>query len=99
MLLGCNIECGYIPILRTYTSHQLKLLTKVTKIDYLDKRSVYKSLPQTKHKSCEGTNEFFEARYGVTVLDSEASLKAVLTGNLTDCVDYTMLDLFTKRDL
>jgi len=99
MLLGCNIECGYIPVLRTYTSHQLKLLTKVTKIDYLDKRSVYKALPQSKHKASQGTIEFFEARYGIAAPDAEAALKKVMTGNLTDCVDYTMLDLFTKRDL
>ena len=99
MLLGVNIECGYIPVIRTYAKHQLKLLNNVKKLDYKDSRAIYKSLPSTKHQTDDSTAAFFTARYGLEVDAAEKALRDVLTGNLTDCVDYSLLDVFTERDL
>lgn len=99
MLLGLRIEAGYIPVISCYAKHQLGLLRKVAKSDYADDRAIYKSLPCEIHKRTEDTDQFFFDRYGITATEAEDQLLASLTGNLTDCVQYDLLDVFTQRDL
>ncbi len=99
MLIGLQIECGYVPVLRTYARHALELMASVTAAEYVDRRRIYKSLPNTQHESCADTELFFYQRYGLTVADSEEELTRVLTQNLTDCVDYKYLLEFANKDL
>ena len=81
MLLGLNIEAGYVPVLRVYAKHQLSLLKRVAKKEYKDKRSMYKSLPTTKHKISDETAYFFLVRYGVSYAEMEKLLNKCLTAN------------------
>lgn len=99
MLTGLNVEAGFVPVIRVYAQHQLALLNGCETKHYTDKRSVYKSLASREHKFNEDTSYFFLVRYGFDVLTAERALKAVLTNNLTDCVNYAMLVLFTAIDL
>ncbi len=99
MLLGLTIEASFVPVIRTYAKHQLKLLKKTAAVQYVDARKQYKSLPESKHKANMDTEVFFEARYGVTVQEAEDALRKVLTNNLTDCVCYDLLELFATKDL
>jgi hypothetical protein len=99
MLLGCSIECGYIPVLRNFVKHQLKLMHGVSKTEFVDDRKIYKSLPTTKHKPNDSTFQFFYDRYGITVDEAETALKTVMTKNLTDCIDFPEYEAFRERDL
>lgn len=99
MLIGLSIEAGYIPVLRTYATHQLKLLKTVKAAPHQDVRRVYKSLPTTRHKLTAETEYFFLERYGVSPSEADVALQSCLTRNLTDCVDYSLLTVFTQRDL
>lgn len=99
MLLGLRVEAGYIPVLGAFAKHQLGLLKKTVKKEFTDSRAVYKSLCSESHRPSEDTLAFFEARYGITAREAEEQLLAVLSKNLTDCVDYSLLESFTKKDL
>jgi hypothetical protein len=99
MLLGCNIECGYVPVLGSFVRHQLRLMTKVGRLDYHDDRRVYKSLPNSRHDCNDDTRQFFFDRYGITVDEAEASLARAMTRNLTDSIDYPCFSHFQARDL
>ena len=99
MLLGASIECGAVPVLRTYAKHQLSLMRKVKKQEWVDSRAVYKSLVKEKHVVDDRTEQFFYNRYGIDMWESEERLMAVLTNNLTDCVSFPDLDIFTAVDL
>lgn len=99
MLLGLRVEAGYIPVLGAYAKHQLGLLKKTAKKSYVDDRSVYKSLASSNHKPNDDTFSFFEERYGITAREAEEQLLSVLSKNLTDCVDYNLLEDFTTKDL
>jgi len=99
MLLGASIECCAIPVLRKYVKHQLSLMRQVKKAEWVDHRAVYKSLIKEKHSATEETAMFFYERYGVEMEDCEAALMKCLTSNLTDCVSYPELDIFTAIDL
>jgi hypothetical protein len=99
MLLGLSIEAGFVPVLRVYAKHQLSLLRRVAKKTYYDKRSLYKSFATTRHECNEDTAYFFLERYGFSMEEAETLLSECLTSNLTDCVDYPHLCLFTAIDL
>jgi hypothetical protein len=99
MLLGLSTECSHIPVLRVYAKHALSLMKGVKKETYYDKRTVYKSLAVEKHEPTDETAYFFLVRYGVAHSDMEEDLAASLTGNLTDCVSYRYMHLFTAIDL
>lgn len=98
-MLGLRVEAGYIPVLGAFAKHQLGLLKKTVKKEFTDSRAVYKSLCSESHRPSEDTLAFFEARYGITAREAEEQLLAVLSKNLTDCVDYSLLESFTKKDL
>jgi phage gp36-like protein len=82
-----------------YAKHQLKLLKSVAKKDYIDDRRVYKSLASAKHVCTADTDAFFENRYSVSADEARDLLSRCLTANLTDCVNYSLLDVFTQQDL
>jgi len=99
MLIGLQIECGYIPVLREYAAHQLTLMSSVKKKQYQDLERRHKSLPQTVHETDKATIDFFFARYGVRADVAIAELHKALTGNLTDCVNYSLLEEFVRVDV
>jgi hypothetical protein len=99
MLLGLSVEAGFVPVLRVYAKHQLSLLKRVAKKSFTDKRTVYKSFATTKHVCNEDTAYFFLERYGFDMEEMETLLSRSLTSNLTDCVNYPALSLFTAIDL
>jgi hypothetical protein len=99
MLLGLQIEAGFVPVIRVYAKHQLSLMRKQAKQDYTDSRSVYKSLAVERHSCSEETAYFFLERYGVDMAEMETLMSDCLTSNLTDCVDYCTMSLFTAIDL
>jgi hypothetical protein len=99
MLLGLAVEASHIPILRVYVRHQLKLLKRVEKKEFFDRRAIYKSLATEKHKMSEDTTFFFMERYGFDYKELEEMMEACLTDNLTDCVNFHGMSLFTAIDL
>jgi len=99
MLLGLRAECSFVPVLRKYAKHQLKLLDGVVKKQWEDPRAVYKSLCAKTHVPTDATFQFFRDRYGVSVEDAEDQLQSALTGSLTDCVSYGLLTSFMSKDL
>ncbi len=100
MLLGLRIEAGFVPVIRTYTNHNLKLLKNVGKKEYFDDRRIYKSLPTATHRANDATNDFFLDRYGLTVEEAECELVKLFPDTLlTSCVNYSFMDVFTSVDL
>lgn len=99
MLIGLQIECGFVPVLRTYARHQLGLVEAIKEKTFLDKDRRHKSLPTSSHEANSATFAFFMDRYGVDASVCEEALSACLTDNLTDCVDYNLLETFTNVDL
>lgn len=99
MLLGLSIEASFVPVIRVYVKHQLGLMRAVTKQQYYDRRAVYKSFAISKHKCNDDTAYFFLERYGFEMQEMEQLLSSSLSGNLTDCVDYPAMHLFTAIDL
>jgi hypothetical protein len=99
MLIGLQIECGYVPVLRTYAAHQLSLVGKIKAKTFFDKDRRHKSLPVSQHDANQATYDFFLERYGIDFESCEESLANCLTDNLTDCVNYDLLETFTKIDL
>lgn len=99
MLLGLSIEAGFVPVLRVYAKHQLALVRKVEKKEYVDRRSIYKSFATEKHVCDADTAYFFLVRYGFDMAFAEECLTKSLTGNLTDCIDLPIMPLFTTIDL
>jgi len=75
------------------------LLSDVEAVEHVDERKIYKSLPVNKHKRSEETEVFFRDRYSISSDAAVAQLRESLTGNLTDCVQFNLLDEFVKRDL
>jgi hypothetical protein len=99
MLIGLQKECGFIPVLRLYAAHQLRLLDGIGTKIFEDKERWHKSLPTLHHRSNADTYSFFENRYQLSAEECELALSRVLTDNLTDCVDFNLLKDFTKVDL
>jgi len=100
MLLGLQIEAGFVPVIRAYAKRNLKLLKTVAKKEHLDKRRIYKSLPTTKHNSNDDTKVFFLSRYGLTVEEAEnAYLECCKTNSLTSCDNFPLMEIFTSVDL
>jgi len=99
MMIGLELECGFVPVLGEFAQHQLKLLSDVEAVEHVDERKIYKSLPVNKHKRSEETEVFFRDRYSISSDAAVAQLRESLTGNLTDCVQFNLLDEFVKRDL
>jgi len=98
MLIGLQLECGYVPVLRKYATHSLGLVGNIQAKEFHDDRR-YKSLPVSQHAVGDNTKMFFYERYGVDVDTAERLLEEALTENLTDCVRYDLLDEFVKVDL
>jgi hypothetical protein len=100
MLLGLQIEAGYVPLIGSYAKHCLKFLSKTQKKDFIDKRSIYKSLAKSKHVLCDDTKLFFLERYGVAYDDCLSEFLSCLKGTvLGSCVEYRYLPIFIAKDL
>lgn len=100
MIIGLKCEANFIPVIRLYINKMFDLLKKVKSKDYVDKRSVYKSLASEIHSTCDDTNMFFFERYGTTVEEAELMFRECTKGaGITSCVDYPLLKTFTDRDL
>jgi len=100
MLHGLQYEAGFIPVFNEYARICLSKLVGTKVANYVDARSVYKSLAVNRHKTSTDTEVFFLERYGMSSDEAVEQLQiACQNSSLTQCVDYRELLVFTAVDL
>jgi hypothetical protein len=101
MVLGLQIEAGFLPVIRMYVEKALLLLQNVEAAAYEDDRLQYKSFCVSKHEPNEETHLFFLARYGFTSHYVEESFGISLKEcvSIYTCMNFPLLELLVDVDV
>ncbi len=99
MFQGYQASCGHVPVLRVYVNQMLAKMDGIRATHYYDKEARYKMQAVAGISESDELGEFFMARYGLDLQQTEQSLSDLLDNvDLDDMVEWPLLEVLRCID-